>query len=697
MQRQALLKFSLLCVLLPAQAKAQAPVLEVPPLIITGSHYQANSFNLPFAVQRIDAEQATQAKPKVNISEALASVPGLVVQNRNNYAQDLQVSSRGFGARSAFGIRGIKLLADGVPLSNPDGQGQAATFDLDTLDHIEVLRGPFSNIYGSNAGGVIQLFSRNGAGSPTLSTNTSRSAWDTQRSQVSVEGGNEYGGVLLNQSHFDTGGYRQHSSAIIDKSFAKLNLYPDTDSQLSLIFTQLNQNDTQDPQGLSWDEYQADQNAASPSALLFNTRKTVDHSSVALNYERQFTAGTWQNTLYGGKRHVSQYLSIPKAAQINPLSSGGVIEFDRTFMGGSTRWIQPFALFSGELILSSGIDYDSSSDDRQGYENFVGNNLGVKGALRRSEQDDVTSLSPFTQAAWELGPWQLQGGVRYNHVQFKVDDQYISGSNGDDSGQVTYDGYTPNFGISYLLNPQLSLYASWSRGFETPTLNELFYSGTDGCFAFDLAEASSEQYELGFKARLNDHSNLQLALFQIDTEDELVVLASVGGRTSYQNATQTERQGIELSFDSQLSKTFSTRVAATLMSATYTQDFVSRGQTIAAGRHIPNIPGRSLYGELLWQPMPGVNTGLEAIYRSKLYVEDSNSAKAATSYTLVNWQARFEQPIEQLTFNQVLRVDNLLNRDYIGSIIVGDSNGRYYEPGPTRAWYVGAGLEYRFE
>ena len=694
---------ALLALLLPVTALAeddaqQEPlVFEAPPLVITGSHYKANSFNLPFSVQRIEAEQATEAKPKVNISEALGSVPGLVVQNRNNYAQDLQISSRGFGARSAFGIRGIKLMADGIPLSNPDGQGQAATFDLDTLDHIEVLRGPFTNLYGSNSGGVIQLFSRDGAGAPSVSANTAMSAWDTQRYQAGAEGGNESGGFLLNQSQFSTDGYREHSNASIDKSFAKLTLTPDADTRLALIYTRLNQDDTKDPQGLTWDEYEENQNAASPNAELYDTRKTVDNSSLSLNFEREFSAGTWQNTLYGGTRHVTQYLSIPKFVQSNPLSSGGVIDFDRNFQGASTRWIQPFGLFIGELTVTSGLEYDASSDDRQGYENFVGDMLGVKGALRRSEQDDVTSLSPFSQLVWEKDRLQLQGGLRYNHVEFQVDDKYITGSNGDDSGQVTYDGYTPNLGVSYLLTPQLSIYSSWSRGFETPTLNELFYSGPDGRFGFDLDAATSEQYEVGLKTRLGRNTNLQLALFQIDTQDELVVLASVGGRTSYQNATETERQGIELSLDSRLTDSLTSRFALTDMSAIYSQDFVSRGQTVKSGRHIPNIPQRSLFGELTWQPLNGFSTGLEALYRSNLYVEDSNTAKTAPSYALVNWQARAEQQVKQLTFNQVLRVDNLFDREYIGSIVVGDSNGRYYEPGPERAWYVGAGLEYRFE
>ena len=696
-QALARLPVALLALALIPPASAEQAVTETPPLVITGSRYKASSFNLPFAVQRIEADQAIGGKPRVNLSEALGAVPGVIVQNRNNYAQDLQISARGFGARSAFGIRGIKLLADGVPLTNPDGQGQAATFDLDTLDYIEVLRGPFTNLYGSNSGGVIQLFSRDGDSVPTVSGNTAVSAWDTQRSQLAVEGGNEQGSVIVSASRFDTGGYREHSSAVIDKSFAKLTLTPSAASKLALIYSHLKQDDTQDPQGLTWDEYRVNQNAASPNALLFNTRKSVDHSSVALNFDHEFSSGTWQNTLYGGTRDVTQFQSIPKVVQFNPLSSGGVIDFQRTFQGASTRWITPMALWAGDLTLTSGFEYDASSDDRQGFNNFVGDTLGVQGALRRDEQDDVTSLSPFAQAAWELEKVQVQSGLRYNHVEFKVDDRFVSGTNGDDSGSVTYEDFTPNLGISYLVNPRLNLYTSWSRGFETPTLNELFYSGPDGRFGFDLQPATSEQYEVGLKARMGRGTNLQLALFQIDTDDELVVLASIGGRTSFQNATKTERKGIELSLDSQLTQTLLTRVALTEMSAVYSQDFVSRGQTIESGNDIPNIPARSLFGELVWQPLPGVSSSIETLYRSNLYVEDSNTAKAAPSYTVVNWQARFEQDVEQLTFNQVLRIDNLFDRDYIGSVIVGDVNGRFYEPGPERAWYVGAGLQYRFE
>lgn len=681
--------------LLPLAAQAENASYQAEPLVVTGSRYQASGWRLPFSVNRIDAEQATLGKPGVNLSEALGSVPGLVVQNRQNYAQDLQVSSRGFGARSAFGIRGIKLLADGVPLSNPDGQGQAATFDLDSLERIEVLRGPFASVYGSNSGGVIQLFSRDGEGAPRVSLDTSQAAFGTSRTRVAVEGGNDQAGFILNRSHFETDGYRDHSGAILDKTFAKLTLYPDDASKLSLSFSQLDQNDTQDPQGLTWQQVQDDRRAAAPSAVAFDTRKTVDHQQLALNYERSFAAGTWQSTVYSGTRRVIQYQSIPVAVQANPSHSGGVIDFERRFHGIGNRWIQPFDLGASLLTLTAGLDYDQSRDDRQGYENFVGSTLGVKSNLRRDERNEVSSLSPYLQAAWQLGKLDLQAGLRHNQVKFEVDDRFLS--NGDDSGSVTYRELTPTLGASYALLPELNLYASWGKGLETPTLNELSYSGAGGGFGFDLQPATSKQLEIGLKARLAEATSLQLALFQIDTDDELVVASASGGRTRFQNAAQTRRRGVELAMESQLSETLRATLAYTHIDAAYSQDFTSGGRLIEAGNRLPGIPASTLYGELAWQPREGFSTALEGLYRSKLYVEDSNAAKAAPSYALFNWQARFEQTLGALTFNQVLRIDNLLDHEYIGSVIVGESNGRYYEAGPERAWYVGAGVQYRFD
>jgi iron complex outermembrane receptor protein len=683
--------------LLPATllfASAHAEPLVLPETVISGSRSPSPSFELPLSVDRVDLQDTGAGQPGINASEVLSRVPGLVVQNRQNYAQDLQISSRGFGARSAFGVRGIKLIADGIPASTPDGQGQAATFNLDTAERIEVLRGPSATLYGSNAGGVIQVFSRDGQGRPRLGVETLAGSDGLSRQHLWAEGGNDRAGFLLDGSRMDTDGFRDHSTARRDQTFAKLHLLPDEDSKLALVFSSLEQNNTQDPLGQSWAGYQADRRSVAANALLYNTRKSIDHQQLGANYERSIGAGTLQATLYGGRRSVIQYLAIPAFVQAPATHNGGVVDFDRRFYGGSLRWLQPVG---DELELAFGLDYDRSEEDRQGYQNFIGSLLGVKGELRRDERNQVSSLDPYAQATWRHGDWTLQGGVRYSHVRMQVDDRYITAGNGDDSGSRHFQQASPTLSVGYAFSPDLFAYVSAGRGFETPTQAEMAYApGNAGGSNLSLEPTVSRQYEIGLKARLWHQTRLNAAVFQIDSDDELVVADSTGGRTSYRNAGRTQRRGLELSLNSQLSEQWSAYLAYTYLQARYADAVLANGSLIEKGNDLPGVPRTSVFGELAWKPTPGISTALEALYRSEVQVEDRNQARPAPAYTVINWRARFEQRLDALTFHQTLRLENLLDRKYIGSVIVGDGNQRYYEAAPGRSWFAGAGVEYRF-
>lgn len=381
-----------------------AAPLELDPSVITGSRSTSPSFDLPYSVDSINQEQIKDGQLGINASEVLSRVPGLVVQNRQNYAQDLQISSRGFGARSAFGVRGIKLIADGIPASTPDGQGQAATFNLDTAERIEVLRGPAATLYGSNAGGVIQMFSRDGEGPPRIGAETLIGSDGMNKNHLTAEGATDDVGFVLDASRMDTDGYRDHSAARRDQTFAKLNLKPDEDSKLALIYSSLEQNGTQDPLGQSWAAYKADPRSVTPNALTYNTRKSIDHQQLGMNYERYIGDATLQVNAYTGTRSVIQYLAIPKGTPGNE-QGGGVVQFDRKFYGGSLRWLQPVYGVPGDLTLIGGLDFDQSQDSRHGYNNYLGNQLGVKGALVRDEVDTARSLDPYVQANWALDNW----------------------------------------------------------------------------------------------------------------------------------------------------------------------------------------------------------------------------------------------------------------------------------------------------
>jgi iron complex outermembrane recepter protein len=696
----------LLAAAFPCLAVADAAVT-LDSIVVTGSRTEHSSFDLPAAVDVVDAAKIAAGQARVNVSEALAGVPGINVQNRQNYAQDLQISSRGFGARSAFGVRGIRLVADGIPASMPDGQGQAATFNLDRAERIEVMRGPLSSIYGNHAGGVIQMFTPDGKGRPSVEGSFSAGSYGSWKADVSAQG--EAGGVgyLIDTSRFVTDGYRDHSEAKRDQSMAKLTFRPSQDGKLTLLANSFKQQ-ADDPQGLTWNEFKADPEAvardgasATSPALAFNTRKTIEHTQGGLNYEHRFGDQTVQFSAYAGQRSTIQYQSIPVGPQGNPRHSGGVIDFDRDFSGMSGRWTGRYQLAGGRLTTTLGVDYEKSVDDRRGYENFIGSTLGVKGRLRREEKDRVVSFDQYAQAEWQGERWTFSGGLRHSQLSFKVKDQYLS--NGNDSGKVSYNKTTPTVGALYRLTDSVNLYASAARGFEAPTFNEMFYSSGGGSFNFSLKPSNSTHYETGLKAMLGEHNRLDVAVFQIKTDNEMVVLSSLGGRTAYQNAGPTTRRGVEVALDSRWVNNFTSRLAYTLLDAKYDESFSFATappvvtKTVQAGNRLPGIAAHTLYGELAWKhPASGFHAAVEGIARSKVYVEDMNSETAAPGYAIANLRFGVERDVGQFKLGSFFRLNNIFDRQYVGSVIVGDGNGRYYESAPGRNWLAGVTARYAF-
>jgi iron complex outermembrane receptor protein len=682
-----------------AEEPAPLPIADV--VVVSATRVGHTVFDMPASIDVIDASRIQQSQPRVNASEALAAVPGLVAQNRQNYAQDLQISSRGFGARSTFGVRGVRLIADGIPASMPDGQGQAATFNLDMAERIEVLRGPFSAIYGNHSGGVIQLFTRDGDGAPTVETSLSAGSYGSHKADVNAQGKQGTVGYVLDASRFETDGYRAHSAATRDQAFAKLTLAPVDNAKLTIVANGLRQKDTQDPLGVSWATYQRDPRAGetdasdtqTPKRTLadrYDTRKSIDHQQIGANWEQQFGDDRLRVMTYGGNRQVIQYQSFSRAFQAPATHSGGVIDFDRDFYGADVSWTHVSALAGGKLSTTFGVEYGRSKDDRKGYENYIGTQFGVKGALRRDEQDAVSNLDPYLQAEWQTGAWMLSAGVRRSNFKVAVDDRYLS--NGNDSGNLEYSHTTPVLGVLYRVTPMVNLYASAARGFETPTLNELFYSSTGG-FNFGLKPARSTHLETGVKTKLDDRTSLNTAIFQARTTDEVVVDSSGGGRTSYRNASKTLRRGLEVSLDSSWQYGLSTRVALTALRATYDQAFGA----VPEGSRLPGVPKANAYAELAWKDSADrFGAALEGITTGKIYADDANADQAAPGYGIVNARVSANQQWNGWRFKQFARLNNLLDKNYVGSVIVGDTNKRYYEAAPQRNWLLGVSAAYQF-
>lgn len=717
----------------PGRAQDETPARNertTSPVVVTGTRVEQPSFDLPMAIDSIGKEQIQEtAKPDVNISEQLNSVPGTLVPNRDSYAQEQQIVIRGFGARSQFGTRGVKLLADGIPVSTPDGQGSPGMFDLDTAERIEVLRGPFSALYGNHSGGVVQVFTEDGPPQPTLTARGWAGSWDTWKAGVTFGGTSDDVNTIGNLSRFKTGGYREHSAAEKDQFNGKLGYTLPGGSTLSLVVNYLNQPDNQDPLGLTAAQVAQDPQQAGTNALAFNTRRSLDNLQGGLVFETPLSSmDTLRAMLYVGSRSNDGYLAIPLATQAGVKQSGAVSVLDRTFGGGSLRWTHQDQVAAMPFTVTSGVDYDLSSEDRQGFLN----NFGVQGASKRDEQNSVDSLGVYVQA--ELQATQklsASAGLRYTTVSFKSDDNFIctntvnttgtplgscSGTasavtgnpatwNPDDSGSIDYAEWTPVLGALYKLTPSLNLYANIGQSFETPTFIELAYRPDGGSgLNFNLEPATSLAYEIGAKAFLGANTRLNLALFQIETSNEIVVATNAGGRSTFANAPDTQRTGVEIGLDSSFGYGFTGALAATYLDAKFKDGYLTCGPPpcntpnvpVAAGNKIPGVPPYSVYAALGWAYAPiGFTTGVELRWLGRVYANDTNT-ESADPYFVAALRAGLTQKVGKWTLQEFGRVDNVFNEEYIGAVAVNDANGRFYFPSPTRSWLLGATVSYAF-
>ena len=678
----------------PARAQAlDPPATPVEGLTVTATRVPQPGFDVPAAIDRVDARAISEAKAQVNLSESLGRVPGIVVQNRQNYAQDLQVSSRGFGARSTFGVRGVRLIADGIPATMPDGQGQAATFALASAERIEVLRGPFSSLYGNASGGVVQVFTADGPPDPTLTLAAVAGSYGTRR--LGALAGGQAGTVnyLADLSRFETDGYRDHSRALRDAANVKVAM-PLAGGKLTLVANALHQPDTQDPLGLSRAQFEADPRQVDPSALLFDTRKTIRQSQLGAVHEIAITpADTLQARLYGGTRRVVQFLAQTGDA---PLASGGVVDLDRSYGGVGLRITHAFTLAGGDATVTAGFDRDRLDERRRGYVN----NFGSQGALRRDEDDSVANTDFFAQGEWRFAPaWSASLGARRSRVDFESRDYYVAGVNPDDSGSQSYSRTTPVAGLVFRASPRWNLYANAGEGFETPTFSELAYRpGGQTGLNFALKPALSRHGEAGVKGRLAEGARVTAALFRIETRDEIVTNASAGGRTDFKNASRTRRDGLELSAESRLGAGFEGVIAATWLDARFTEAFTTGtpAVTVPAGNRLPGVPPVVVHGELVWRhAASGFHAGAEVRHAGRIFVNEANVDSAA-AYTVANLRMGIEGRAAGWLLKAFVRVDNVTDRRYAGSVIVAEARGRYFESAPERNVLVGFSASARF-
>lgn len=715
---------------------ASAEELKIAPtVVITGTRVEQNSFDLPMAIDSIDKTTIQEQRGTVNLSEVINRVPGVASAGKENYTQEQSLTIRGFGARSAFGVRGVKLIADGIPASTPDGQGGTGLFDLASASRIEVLRGPFSALYGNHSGGVVQIFTEDGPENFTITPSFQFGSYGTQRSGVKF--GDTVGNFnyTASVSDFRTDGYRDYSRSDKQQANFKARWMLGDKASLTFVGNYMHQQG-QDPLGLSFAQLNSDRRqqgtsnrnlAGNPgTAEFFGTRRTLENSQGGVVFDTALSErDSLRAMFYLGNRNNEQYLALNAGTQDNVTASGGVSVFDRDYWGTSLRWTRKLET----VTFSVGAEYERADEARKGFRNgttTAGSQalsavFGFRGDLKRDERNVAEQTGTFIQGEWAVTKdVSLSSGLRYTKMDFKSKDNFIcnggcsgttnvAGVNPDDSGSASFSDWTYALGAVWKVTQTSNFYANAGRSFEAPTLIELAYRPDGGAgLNFDLKPSVSDHYEVGFKTFLNDATRLDVAAFYIDSADEIVIRSNENGRAVYQNAGDTSRHGLELAIDSRLTRDIGAYASLTLIKAEFEDAFDTCLAapcpsinnplvTVASGNKIAGIANKSFFGELTYKHDPwGFSGGVEYRASGRMFGNDTNDVRVG-GYGVAAIRGGFTQTVGGWKLNEFARIDNLFDKEYVGSVYINAGNaltGRYYAPASERTWLIGVSASY---
>lgn len=670
-----------------AGTPGSAALPTLPTVEVQGQAAAQRRFDAAASFTSVAVDAFATPSPLVNLSELLAGQAGVVVLDRGNFAQDLQISVRGFGSRSTFGVRGVRLLVDGIPATMPDGQGQAATAQLASAAQVDVLRGPMAQLYGNAAGGVIQVTTRDPRPGGGAGASMALGSFGQRQLGASFDWGDRTLGGLVDVSQFSTDGWRAHSAARRTHLNSKWVARPGADTKITALVNLYDQPRAQDPLGLTRAQWQADPRQSTGQSLAFNTRKSVSQYQLGLVLEQRLGASDdLRLRAYGGTRELTQFLPFSGAAAT---SAGGVVDLDRRYGGIGWAWTHKMRLASGlPLRWTLGMDIDRLTERRQGFVNNAGNK--DPGALRRNERDRAGNTDVFAQVDALLAPtWRVVAGVRSSQVRLAVDDQFIAlPGNPDDSGQRTWRHTSPVLGVVWNAADSLNVYANLGRGFETPTLAESAYSAGSTGPNTGLQAARSLQAEIGAKWR-GEGYQLDAAWFDARSRDEIVPAASINGRSIYQNADRVRRQGLEMAW-SGTEGAWRPQLSYTYLDAFFASPYQdAAGQPIATGNRLPGTARHTARLAFTHHPNAAWQWGADLNLSGKVFVNDRNT-DAAPGFAVASLHASHALQSQGSTRWQLwARLDNVLDRNHVGSLVVNDGNSRFFEPAAGRRVMVG--------
>jgi iron complex outermembrane recepter protein len=704
-----------LCGALPCVAAAQQPdttrhvadslnVYTLPPAVVSVTRANPPINRIPQAVQLVEKAQISRARPTWGLDEALVSVPGVYAANRYNFSLDQRISIRGFGARSAFAVRGIKVLVDGIPQTLPDGQGQLTNLELGAADRIEVLRGSSSALFGNASGGVISIWTDPTAPETvkqdvrvlfgTFDRDLNRN-WSKWQSSTSFRVGS--GSALVTVSRLDYTGQRQHS----DADFRNLNSrwhFPLANGW-SLAATA----------DVGWDP-RADNPGALTAAEMAKNPDSAAARNITLVAGKDVTQGqggvTLRRAFAGGGEASLTVFGIARSLK-NP-TTFAYIDLDRIDYGTRLSVSHPLPLGSLEHRLTAGLDFQRQRDDRLNY----GNNAGQPDTVRSLDQlEHVTEVGPFVQSALLLTPHvSVTGGLRYDWVNFQVDDRLITATNPDDSGRRLMQALSGSVGVAVTPSDAVTVYGNVGTSFETPTTTELTNRpNAAGGFNPSLEPQKATNYEVGLRGDWHGRLSYSLALFQANVRDQLIPFPDTLQRVYFQNAGRSIHRGVEVGVDLTVAAGLNLVGAYTFADYRYDEfRIISVNNTVPPpdttihdlhDRALPGIPKHWLHVTLQARPAWARNlwAEIEETHSSSFFVDDTLSMRTSPWWT-TNVRLGWDGNVGSVRFHPFVGFNNVFNRQYVSSVAINaqpirvGSNfvpGRYYEPAPGRNMYIG--------
>jgi iron complex outermembrane recepter protein len=619
----------------------------------------------------------------IEAADVLIGLPGLQIDSRSNFAQDTRISLRGFGARSAFGIRGIDLLVDTVPISTPDGQGQLSSIQINRIQQVDVITGPVSALYGNSPGGVV-AFTTQVPEKIGVDLQFSQSDQDQENALLNLNWKQGDLAVASQFNQYQSNTDRPHSFA--EREQQSIAVYYTSENKWEWILKYDRSHDPllQDPLGLTPQQFAEDPFQENLAAINFNTRKRVESQQISMSLRKAQGDSRWQLGVWNSDRDIGQYLGFSGDALT---SAGGVVDLHRQVKGINANFTQDFSWLNRNWQWSVGTELTSMQDDRQG---FV-NNAGVEGDLRRDEKGEVINSDIYSLIRFKPNEnINTFAGLRYSYMDFFVDDYFVrSNNNGvlvnpDDSGEKQFTENAIAIGMDYAFAEDWKLFASIGKGYETPTLTEMAYQTNNTGLNIELDSSENRQMEWGFNYKA-DEWLWQISQFTVLTEKEIIVDQSINGRTSFRNAQKTQRRGVELLNQYQFNDWWRASLSAQYSQAEFTQGQWNHNQ-------LPGSAKKVYQADLSYFPFASekLSIHVNSVYRSEVATADDNLVFAPSWWL---WNLSLQSTI----FSNLecwLKVNNLTDKIYVGSVIVNQTNGRAFEPGLGRYTSLGVRLMY---